>query len=209
MYLLSRPAATEGPKRTRPTHSMDARRRATSQGGHSDTTSRQYNPTVADEIEQRVLSALDELDIEYEALACDPDLADTAAFCAHYGYQLNESANAILIASKRPPGQYALCIALADTRLDVNRTVRDLMGVKKLSFASADATQEVTGMLIGGVTPFGIVDDIPVYVDGRIMHLPHIILGGGSRSLKLRLAPQELTKLGSIQIIEDLALPVS
>ena len=103
-----------------------------------------------------VLKHLDALGAEYQAIECDPNLADTADFCAAYGYALDESANAILIASKRPPGQFALCLALATTRLDVNRAVRDVMGVKKLSFATPEQTIDATGMMIGGVTPFGV-----------------------------------------------------
>ena len=161
---------------------------------------------MTEQIESRVRAELDRLGVDHELLSCDPELADTAAFCAHYGYDLAESANAILIASKRPPGQFALCLVLADTRLDVNRRVRDLMGVKKLSFASAEVTKEVTGMLIGGVTPFGLSDEIDLYVDRRIMALDRIIVGGGSRSLKVRLSPEAFGRLPHAQIIDDLAL---
>ncbi len=147
---------------------------------------------MPDPIETRVLEELQRLDVPHEAISCDPDLADTVAFCARYGYDLADSANAILIASKRPAGRYALCMVLANTRLDVNRRVRDVMEVKKLSFASAEVTKEVTGMLLGGVTPFGLPEDLPLYVDSRVMERDRVIVGGGSRSLKLRLSPDGL-----------------
>ena len=100
-------------------------------------------------MEQKVAAALEALGIEgHEVLECDPELADTALFCARYGVSLEDSANAILVASKKPAGQLALCMVLATTRLDVNRAVRKAMGVKRLSFASAEQTREVTGMLI-------------------------------------------------------------
>src|SRR5665811_542840 len=101
------------------------------------------------------LHSLTALDVPHEVLKCDPTLADTAAFCDAYGVDLADSANAILVASKKPPGVVAACIVLATHRLDVNHAVRDALSVKKLSFASADLTVELTGMEIGGVTPFG------------------------------------------------------
>ena len=107
-------------------------------------------------IELKVLAHLDALEADYTVMECDPELADTAAFCEAYGVAPEDSANAILVASKRPPGQYSLSLVLATTRLDVNRRVRDLMGVKKLSFANGEVTAEITDMLIGGVTPFGL-----------------------------------------------------
>lgn len=156
------------------------------------------------DIEQRVRDTVAGLGVEHEFIACDPDLADTAAFCEHYGYELDESANTIVVASKRPPGKYAACLVLADTRLDVNRKVRDLMGVKKLSFAPADVTAEVTGMVMGGVTVFALPRDLPLYVDSRIMSKEWVIVGGGSRSLKVKIPPAAIAAVGGVPV-EDLA----
>jgi len=156
--------------------------------------------------EQSVRQAVQTLGFEHEFLECDPDLADTAAFCAHYGYELDQSANTIVVASKRPPGQYAACVVLANTRLDVNRRVRGLMDVKKLSFAPADVTAEVTGMIMGGVTPFGLPPELPVYIDSAVMACEWVIVGGGSRSMKIKIAPQSLAAAGG-EVIEGLANP--
>ena len=154
-----------------------------------------------------VLETLDALGADYETIECDPNLADTADFCAAYGYALDESANAILIASKRPPGQFALCLALATTRLDVNRAVRDVMDVKKLSFATPEQTIDATGMMIGGVTPFGTPADLAVYVDEAIMQKAKVIVGGGSRSLKVLVAPEVFRTMPNVHIVAGLAAP--
>ena len=142
-----------------------------------------------------------------EWLPCDPEVADTAAYCAHDAWSLDRSANAILVASKKPPGVLAVCMVLATCRLDVNKTVRKRMGVKRASFASAELTRERTGMLVGGVTPFGLPGDLPVWVDSGIMVRDRVIIGGGSRAAKIRLAPRELLKWPGVVVIEDLAKP--
>ena len=154
------------------------------------------------------LHSLTTLDVPHEVLKCDPTLADTAAFCEAYGVDPADSANAILVASKKPPGVVAACIVLATHRLDVNHAVRDTLSVKKLSFASADLTVELTGMEIGGVTPFGLPTTMPVLVDADVMRRAMIVLGGGNRSSKLRLAPASLTRLPAVSIVEDLAHPM-
>lgn len=43
-----------------------------------------------------VLDQLDALGVSYEVVPCNPDLADTAAFCDAYGYEMSDSANAII-----------------------------------------------------------------------------------------------------------------
>ena len=83
----------------------------------------------------QALASLDSLGLEYEILGCDPNHADTAVFCEHYNIPLSVSANVIVAAGKSDPRQYAACVLLATTRLDVNKSVRKRMGVKKCSFA--------------------------------------------------------------------------
>lgn len=157
-------------------------------------------------IEQRVIDHLNLLGAGYEVLDCDPALADTAAFCEHYGYGLEISANAIVIASRRPPGRTCVCLGLATTRLDVNRRVKALLGVSKLSFASPDDTIAATGMEIGGVTPFGLPDGLPIYVDAGIPVLERCIVGGGSRSIKLLLDPEVFARMPGVEVIDRLTV---
>ena len=141
-----------------------------------------------------------------EVIPCDPEFADTAAFCEKYGYALKQSANTILVASRTDPKVFAACVVTADRKLDVNGTVRRLLGVRKLSFASAEDTMAVTGMMIGGVTPFGLPDDLPIYIDSVVMEQEWVIVGGGDRSSKLKLPPSELAELPNAQVIEGLSL---
>ena len=146
------------------------------------------------------------LGVAYEIIPCDPALADTAAFCAAYGYAPEDSANTIVVIGKADPPRYAACVVLATTRLDVNRTVRERLGVRKASFASADDTRTLTGMEIGGVTAFGLPADMPLWVDGRVIRRERIILGGGSRSCKVLARPAILLALPGVEVVEGLAL---
>jgi len=150
--------------------------------------------------------ALDSLGLAYEVMACDPGLADTAAFVEAYGVPPERSANTILVASKGADPSYVACVLLATTWLDVNNAVRREMGVRKASFAGADPVRGLTRMEIGGVTPFGLPDDLPVLVDARVMEPDWVILGGGNRSSKLRVAPSALEALPSVRVIGALAV---
>ena len=152
-----------------------------------------------------VRERLEALGVAFEVMKCDPAFADTAAFVAHYGIPLDRSANTILVASKGAEPTYVACVLLATTSLDVNRVVRREMGVRKASFAAADPVRALTGMEIGGVTPFGLPEDLPILIDAQVMEPDWIVLGGGNRSSKLKLAPEALHGLRSARVIEDLA----
>jgi prolyl-tRNA editing enzyme YbaK/EbsC (Cys-tRNA(Pro) deacylase) len=150
---------------------------------------------------------LDGHGVDYEVIECDPDLADTAAFCEAYGYKPEQSANTIIVASRKvEPTKYAVCVVLATHRLDVNKTVVKQMGVKKASFADTETTKKLSGMEIGGVTAPGITD-LPILVDNDVMKADKIIMGGGNRTSKIILSPDELVKLPNVKVVEGLAKP--
>ena len=64
--------------------------------------------------------------LDVEVLPCDPELADTAEFCDHYGFALDDAANTIIVTSKKvDPPLRAVCVVLGTTRLDVNKVCRE------------------------------------------------------------------------------------
>lgn len=152
-----------------------------------------------------VISDLERLGLEYVEMECAPELADTADFCEAYGVPLDHSANAILVASRKPEGHNAVCVVLADDRLDVNGTVRKKLGVRKVSFAPADLTRELTGQEIGGVTIFGLREGLPVWLDARVVEREWVVVGAGSRTAKIKLDPSQLADLDGYEVVPDLA----
>jgi prolyl-tRNA editing enzyme YbaK/EbsC (Cys-tRNA(Pro) deacylase) len=154
--------------------------------------------------EQKVVEALQQLDVPYELLTIEPEFSDTAAFCQQYGYPLEQTCNTIIVTSKRGPKKYAACVVLAHTKLDVNQRAKNLLETAKASFAAADETIALTGMQVGGVTPFALPDDLPLYVDEQVMQPEWVILGGGGRGLKIKITPEVFNSLGA-QIVSGLA----
>jgi prolyl-tRNA editing enzyme YbaK/EbsC (Cys-tRNA(Pro) deacylase) len=135
----------------------------------------------------------------------DPDLADTAAFCAEYGVELTASANCVVVAGRRD-GQtkMAACMVLATTRADVNGLVKRELDVRKASFAPMESAVELTGMEYGGITPIGLPADWPVFVDQAVSAEPWVVIGSGVRRSKLVLPGQSLGLLPTAKVLADL-----
>lgn len=162
--------------------------------------------------EQQVRRVLEHLAIPHEVIEIDPQHADTAEFCEVYGYPLETSANTIVVASKRGERRHVACVLLATMRLDVNGVVRKTAGFSKASFADPEETAELTGMMIGGVTPLGLPEgdggpSLPLFVDAAVLEVPRVVVGGGSRRLKIELASSDLLRLPGAQVVEGLARP--
>lgn len=158
------------------------------------------------EIQRRVREHVDRLGVPYRWIDIDPAFADTAAFCERYGYRPEASGNTILVASKKEPRRFCACVVQASSRLDVNRTVRRLLGAKKASFATAEETRERTGMMIGGVTCFALPDGLPIYVDANLLREDTVIVGGGGRSSKIEIAPSVFERIDGAVVVDDLAV---
>ncbi|MGH7304303.1 MAG: YbaK/EbsC family protein [Candidatus Rokuibacteriota bacterium] len=159
-------------------------------------------------IEERVAQVLDGLGVPYELLQIDPAFADTAAYCEKYGFPLESAGNTIVVASKKDPRKFGACVVKATRRLDVNHAVRALLGVSKVSFASAEETQALTGMMIGGVTVFALPAALPIYVDDALMEREWVILGSGSRSSKIKISPEVFRRIPNATVVPGLAQDV-
>ena len=153
-----------------------------------------------------MIDSIERTGIEYELVECDPELADTAALCEAYGYSPDDSANAILVVGKSEDRPIACCLVLASTRLDVNGVVRKRLGTRKASFAGAEETIERSGgMQIGGVTPFGLPNDLPIWIDQRVMARERVIVGGGGRDRKFLVEPAALAAIPNAEVVPELA----
>ncbi|HWC80977.1 MAG TPA: YbaK/EbsC family protein [Pseudonocardiaceae bacterium] len=158
----------------------------------------------------RVLSAVDPADAARCGVAeIDPELADTAEFCATYSSPLDSSANCVVVLGKREGQQrYAACMILATTRADVNGVVRRRLDVRKASFAPMDDAVERTGMAYGGITPIGRPEEWPLLIDAAVAATPEVVIGSGVRRSKLFVPGELLAKLPGAEVIEGLARPV-
>jgi prolyl-tRNA editing enzyme YbaK/EbsC (Cys-tRNA(Pro) deacylase) len=135
----------------------------------------------------------------------DPDLADTAQFCAAYQVPLEVSANCVVVAGRRGGEQrIAACMVLATTRADVNGVVRRRIDARKASFMPMDDAVEATGMEYGGITPIGLPVDWPILVDAAVAELPFAIVGSGLRRSKLALPGRTLADWPGAELVEGL-----
>jgi prolyl-tRNA editing enzyme YbaK/EbsC (Cys-tRNA(Pro) deacylase) len=133
---------------------------------------------------------------EVQVAPIDPELADTAAFCAAYDVALEASANCVVVAAKRGGEvRYAACLVLATTRADVNGVVRRHLDARKASFAPMADAVALTGMAYGGITPIGLPAGWPVLVDAAVVVAGPVVIGSGIRGSKLLLPGDALLEL--------------
>jgi prolyl-tRNA editing enzyme YbaK/EbsC (Cys-tRNA(Pro) deacylase) len=136
----------------------------------------------------------------------DPAIADTAAMMAAYSLPMAAGANCVVVAGRRAGEErVAACVVRADTKTDVNGTVRRLLDVRKQSFLSMDRAVEESGMEYGGITALGLPPDWRVLVDGAVPDMDVAIIGSGVRRSKLLLPGMLLAELPGAEVVDGLA----
>ncbi|MEC3920309.1 YbaK/EbsC family protein [Nocardia sp. CDC160] len=136
----------------------------------------------------------------------DPSLADTAAMMEAFSLPLTAGANCVLVAGKRDGEErVAACVVRSDTRVDVNKIVKQTLDVRRPSFMPMDRAVGESGMEFGGITPIGLPTSWRLLVDSRVSTIEVAVIGSGLRRSKLLLPGSLLTRLPGAEVIEDLA----
>ena len=154
----------------------------------------------------KIRQFLESTKLEFEVIDCDPKLADTKIFCKEYDIKLEDSVNAIIVKTKTGKLKYATCALLATTRLDINQLIRKKLGARKVSFANIEEIIKITAMEIGGVTPIALPENLPLWVDLKVMLRKSIVLGGGNRSSKIRVSPKIFNYTYNTEIVDGLTI---
>jgi Cys-tRNA(Pro)/Cys-tRNA(Cys) deacylase len=86
---------------------------------------------------------------------------------------------------------YTLVLLTGDKQLSMKRLAR-VCGVKRAAMADTKTAERLTGYLIGGISPFGTRQRLPVIMDESILDSDEILINAGQRGRMLRLAPADL-----------------
>lgn len=70
-----------------------------------------------------------------------------------------------------------------------------IIGVKTIKPCEPTVANKHTGYLVGGTSPFGVRQKMPVYMEETILNLPKAYINGGKRGFLVALNPQDLKKL--------------
>lgn len=138
----------------------------------------EYHPIV-----QKIRSLLDSNGFAYEFFEHEAVRTSEEAHRLRPGYEMSQGAKALIVKIKMADGmrKFVQCVMSANLRLDGNK-LKDFLGVKSISFATADESNEITGGVeFGGIPPFGNLFGLTVYLDPSIKKHQEILFNCGDR----------------------------
>lgn len=78
-----------------------------------------------------------------------------------------------------------------DREVSTRQLAREL-GVKRVAPCDPSTARRHTGYLVGGTSPFGTKNRLPVYAESTIFGLPRVYLNGGKRGFLVAMEPRAL-----------------
>jgi len=99
---------------------------------------------------------------------------------------------------------YTLVLLTGDKQISMKRLAR-VCEVKRAAMADTKTAERLTGYLIGGISPFGTRQRLPVIMDESILDFEEILINAGQRGRMLRLAPADI-KTSLACTVADVAL---
>jgi len=89
-------------------------------------------------------------------------------------------------------GQTIILVARGDARID-NRKFKDCFGKGKM--LPAEEVVELTGHPVGGVCPFGLASDLPIYLDQSLQAFDEVLPAAGAIHSAVRISPEQLAEV--------------
>ncbi len=116
--------------------------------------------------------------------------AKGAAFAAQAtGFSLAQTIKTLVV--DLGGNAYGLALMPGDRQLSVKKLARAL-GVKKAVLADVPVAERLTGYHVGGISPFGIRQRLPVVMEKKLMTYNEVLINGGQRGVLLRMSPNEI-----------------
>jgi len=103
------------------------------------------------------------------------------------------------LAFKLADGKVFLLVASGDARIDNNK-FKTAFGKGKM--LALDQVEALTGHPVGGVCPFGLATDLPVYLDRSLLAFDEVLPAAGSVNSALRISPQLMAELTQGQWVD-------
>ena len=119
--------------------------------------------------------------IEYEHLRKGAEYAAQAT-----GFPLERTAKTLVLAVAA--GRYALALLPGDRQADMKR-LAGVLAVKRVEMADAASAERLSGYRVGGISPFGFRQRLPVVMEERLLSYASILVNGGRRGTMLKMDP--------------------
>ena len=107
------------------------------------------------------------------------------------GEDLKSGAKALIVKAKQ---EFVMFVLPGDRRLD-SKYIKAKLGYKSFRFATSEEVEELTGLQIGSIPPFGGLFGITTYCDPTLWHSERINFNAGSHTESINISYQDYIRV--------------
>ena len=107
---------------------------------------------------------------------------------------VNEHAVVKTLVFEREDKSGLIVLMHGDRKVDTKGLAKQI-GAKKIKSCSPDDATKHTGYLVGGTSPFGIANPLPICLQKSILEIDKIYINGGGRGFLVSLESKELVRV--------------
>lgn len=153
-------------------------------------------PLAAERHLSPATAALDAAGVQYQVRTYvhDPavtDFGDEAA--AQLGLPADRILKTLVVRLEGGSVSYAVGVVPVSGRLDL-KLLAKAAGAKRAQLADPAEAQRRTGYVVGGISPLGQRQRLPIYIDAAVRGESTIAVSGGRRGVDIELAPDALAQ---------------
>jgi Cys-tRNA(Pro) deacylase len=120
------------------------------------------------------------------------DNTSTAPLAAQaLGTEVGQIAKSILFKTKSE--SYLMVVSAGDVRLD-SKAIKETVG-EKVRMANPEEVLEITGFNVGGVCPFALRREVPIYLDESLKRYNIVYAAAGTGHTALPISYEELMRI--------------
>ncbi|MEJ8310075.1 YbaK/EbsC family protein [Agrobacterium larrymoorei] len=134
---------------------------------------------------------------DIEVLETEASSATVALAAEAHGVDPDQIAKTICLKA----GDTILLVVTAGMKRLDNRKFRDRFSAKP-RMLGAEEVVEVTSHPVGGVCPFGLPSDLPVYCDVSIRNYAEVVPAAGAINAAVRISPDRLVQLTKAEWVD-------
>jgi Cys-tRNA(Pro) deacylase len=142
-------------------------------------------------LEEKIIQMIERQGIDYEIREHEPVFTNPAMAEA-LGVSEAETVKSLVLTTKEK--KMVVFVMPGNKKIDWKAAAKTA-GTQKVAFAKPEAVSELVGCEVGCVPPFGHMTDLPIYLDGELLHRSSVYFNPGVHHKSFKVTSKDLKKL--------------
>ena len=140
---------------------------------------------------EKVRTYLESKNPHLKIIVLEEDTSTSFLAAQALGTEVGQIAKSILFKTK--DDDFLMIVSAGDVKID-NKAVRQLIG-SRVRMANAEEVEQITGFSIGGVCPFALRQDVPIFLDESLKRFEVVYAAAGTSNTALPISFAELCRV--------------